>query len=198
MRTIRFVVASLLLFDALSSCNDFFSVNGGVKGDSIVTSDTVEPCRQQVREHSFSHTKKKASRTEYYSSQTGERDVLGRKKYVYCGDPMLDNLTRAAEKAAYCSKSMSKEHTYKYTNEFLRKGELCDLKCISCGKGAMSKELSRLFFRLSGLGDVNESELEESIKECRFPNLTKKVVYEKYIPALEKRRREEEDALVDY
>ncbi|CCZ11082.1 unknown [Prevotella sp. CAG:1092] len=59
-------------------------------------------------------------------------------------------------------------------------------------------ELSRLALGLNGLSDINESELEKYIKKCRFPNLTKKVVYERYIPELEKKRREEKETLVDY
>lgn len=124
--------------------------------------------------------------------------MLSKKGNIYSGNPMLDNLTRMAQEDAYCSKSMSNEHLYKYTNEFLRKGELCDLKCINCGNRAMSMELSRLALGLNGLSDINESELEKYIKKCRFPNLTKKVVYERYIPELEKKRREEKETLVDY
>lgn len=195
MGTIRFIVALMLLLSALSSCDKFSSADGGMKENAIIaTSDAIEIDHHHSRNHN-----KDVSRTEKsYSSQNEEMYAFEKRKYIYSGNPMLDNLTRMVQEDAYCSKSMSNEHLYKYTNEFLRKGELCDLKCINCGNRAMSMELSRLALGLNGLSDINESELEKYIKKCRFPNLTKKVVYERYIPELEKKRREEKETLVDY
>lgn len=140
----------------------------------------------------------KKNKIENTRIETSEILPMGKKKYVYTGNPMLDNLTRTAQISAYCEMSPSKEHFYEYTNEFLKNGQLADKKCIYCDAQGLSMELSRIGLSLHFMHLDNENEINNLISKCKFPNLTKKLVYDVLIPKIKKERKEKEKTLVDY
>lgn len=177
-----------------SSCNKSSSIENNEKEcnsqvDSIVLNN--------VQNTSLNDKKNKI---ENIRSETNQISPVGRKKYVYSGDPMLDNLTRAAQVAAYCDMSPSNEHVYEYTNEFLKNGYLADKKCIFCDAKGLSMELSQVDLQLFfvDLNNLDEDKINKLISKCKFPNLTRKLVYNVLIPKLKKERKEKEKTLVDY
>ena len=133
------------------------------------------------------------------------RNILGKTRPVLTGDPQTDQLTKALTRASVCPVLEREygggEHLMSLTNEFLRKGILSDMKCKYCGSQGSSPELGKVTWELmwvSRTGQYDKEKLDTLISKCRFPNLTKKVVYNNELPKLLKEYKEYQDTQVDY